>query len=76
MTNGKGLRFETLDFRNSLGGQFTLSTQLKKKNKQTENKLLLFEVTKLSQYFNVVIVFHFFSIKGFLISMIVFMLSS
>ena len=76
MTNGKGLRFETLDFRNSLGSQFTLSTQLKKKTKQTENKLLLFEVTKLSQYFNVVIVFHFFSIKGFLISMIVFMLSS
>ena len=76
MTNGKGLRFETLDFRNSLGSQFTLSTQLKKKTKQTENKLLLFEVTKLSQYFNVVIVFHFFSIKGFLISMIIFMLSS
>ena len=59
MTNGKGLRFKTLDFRNSLGGQFTLSTQLKK-NKQTKNKLLLFEVTKLPQYFNVVIVFHFF----------------
>ena len=31
MTNGKGLKFETLDFRNSLGSQFTLSTQLKKK---------------------------------------------
>ena len=59
MTNGKGLRFETLDFRNSLGSQFTLSTQLEKK-KQTKNKLLLFEVTKLPQYFNVVIVFHFF----------------
>ena len=58
MTNDKGLRFETLDFRNSLGSQFTLSTQLKKK--QTKNKLLLFEVTKLPQYFNVVIVFHFF----------------
>ena len=55
MTNGKGLRFETLDFRNSLGGQFTLSTQLEKK-KQTKNKLL----TKLPKYFNVVIVFHFF----------------
>ena len=76
MTNDKELRFETLDFRNSLGGQFTLSTQLKKKNKQTKNKLLLFEVTKLPQYCNVVIVFHFFSIKGFLISMIIFMLSS
>ena len=58
MTNDKELRFETLDFRNSLGGQFTLSTQLKK-NKQTKNKLLL-EVIKLPQYFNVVIVFHFF----------------
>ena len=31
MTNDKGLRFETLDFRNSLGSQFTLSTQLEKK---------------------------------------------
>ena len=59
MTNDKGLSFETLDFRNSLGSQFTLSTQLEKK-KQTKNKLLLFEVTKLPQYFNVVIVFHFF----------------
>ena len=57
MTNDKGLRFETLDFRNSLGSQFTLSTQLEKKKKQTKNKLLLFEVTK---YFYVVIVFHFF----------------
>ena len=46
MTNDKGLRFEILDFRNSLGSQFTLSTQLEKK-KQTKNKLLLFEVTKL-----------------------------
>ena len=59
MTNDKGLRFETLDFRNSLDGQFTLSTQLKKK-KQKKNKLVLFEVTKLPQYCNVVIVFHFF----------------
>ena len=41
MTNGKGLRFETLDFRNSLGGQFTLSTQLKKKNKQTNKKKIV-----------------------------------
>ena len=38
MTNDKGLRFETLEFRNSLDGQFTLSTQLKKKtNKQKTN---------------------------------------
>ena len=38
MTNDKGLRFETLDFRDSLDGQFTLSTQLKKKtNKQKTN---------------------------------------
>ena len=37
MTNDKGLRFETLDFSNSLGSQFTLSTQLEKKNKQKTN---------------------------------------
>ena len=40
MTNDKELRFETLDFRNSLGGQFTLSTQLKK-NKQTNKKQIV-----------------------------------
>ena len=36
MTNDKGLRFETLDFRNSLGSQFTLSTQLEKKTNKKQ----------------------------------------
>ena len=36
MTNDKELRFETLDFRNSLDGQFTLSTQLKKKTNKKQ----------------------------------------
>ena len=50
MTNDKGLRFETLDFRNSLGSQFTLSTQLKK-NQTNKKQIVIIWGNKITTIF-------------------------